>query len=53
MGLGCCKEQMGGLAPVSKFKNQAPRGLRKVCRALGNTSAFFTNKTNNCLQINI
>ncbi|PQQ10555.1 hypothetical protein Pyn_03836 [Prunus yedoensis var. nudiflora] len=30
MALGCCKEQMAGIAPVSEFKNQAPRVLRKA-----------------------
>ncbi|CAL2268846.1 unnamed protein product [Prunus armeniaca] len=44
---------MGGVASVSEFKNQAPRVLRKVRGALGNTLVSFTNKTNNCLQMNI
>ncbi|CAL8990863.1 unnamed protein product, partial [Prunus brigantina] len=51
--MGCCKEQMVGIALVSEFKNHAPRVLRKVRGALGNTLASFTNKTNSCLQINI
>lgn len=53
MGLLYCKEQMDGIAPVYEFKNQAPRVLQKVCGALGNTLASFTNKMNSCLQINI
>ena len=52
MGLGCCKEKMGGVAPVSEFKNQAPRVLRKVHGALGSTLVSFTNKTNSCLLMN-
>ncbi|CAL2268293.1 unnamed protein product [Prunus armeniaca] len=43
---------MARIAPISEFKNQAPRVLQKVRGALGNTLASFTNKTNNCLQIN-
>ncbi|CAL2232274.1 unnamed protein product [Prunus armeniaca] len=53
MGLGCCKEQMGGVASVSEFKNQAPKVLQKVRGSLGSTLVSFTNKTNNCLQMNI
>ncbi|CAL8096479.1 unnamed protein product [Prunus armeniaca] len=53
MGLGCCKEQMGGVVSVSEIKNQAPRVLQKVRGSLGSTLVSFTNKTNNCLQMNI
>ncbi|PQM42495.1 hypothetical protein Pyn_21206 [Prunus yedoensis var. nudiflora] len=34
MGLGCCKEKMAGIVPMSEFKNQTPRVLRKVRGAL-------------------
>ncbi|CAL2268845.1 unnamed protein product [Prunus armeniaca] len=44
---------MGGVAPMSEFKNHTPRVLQKVHGALGNTLFSFTNKTNSCLQINI
>ena len=53
MGLGCCKEQMGGLGPMSEFNYQAQKVVQKVRGALGNTLASFTKKTNSCLQINI
>ncbi|KAL6272268.1 hypothetical protein ACE6H2_022960 [Prunus campanulata] len=29
MGLGCCKEKMAGIVPMSEFKNQTPRVLQK------------------------
>ncbi|CAL2256836.1 unnamed protein product [Prunus armeniaca] len=53
IGLACCKEQVGGVAPVYEFKNQDPMVLQKVCGALGNTLVSFCNKTNSCLQMNI
>ncbi|PQQ01046.1 hypothetical protein Pyn_34740 [Prunus yedoensis var. nudiflora] len=44
---------MDRVSHVPKFKNQAPRVLRKVCEALGRALVSFTNKTDICLQINI
>ncbi|KAI5326219.1 hypothetical protein L3X38_035293 [Prunus dulcis] len=41
---------MGGVAHMSKFKNHAPRVLRKVREALGNTLVSFTNKTNSGME---
>ncbi|PQQ01751.1 hypothetical protein Pyn_17777 [Prunus yedoensis var. nudiflora] len=35
-----------------EFRDQAPRMLRKGCKALGNTLVTFTNENNGCLQIN-
>ncbi|PQQ10029.1 hypothetical protein Pyn_06460 [Prunus yedoensis var. nudiflora] len=35
-----------------EFRDQAPRMLRKGCKALGNTFVNFTNENNGCLQIN-
>ncbi|PQQ06216.1 hypothetical protein Pyn_02765 [Prunus yedoensis var. nudiflora] len=36
----------------SEFRDQAPRMLRKGCKALENTLVTFTNENNGCLQIN-
>ncbi|CAL2240783.1 unnamed protein product [Prunus armeniaca] len=40
------------LSPVPKFKDHAPKMLRKDREALGNTLVTFTNENNKSLQIN-
>ncbi|CAL2246374.1 unnamed protein product [Prunus armeniaca] len=52
MGWAAVRSELMKLSPVLKFRNQAPRMLRKDSRALGNNLITFINKNNNSLQMN-